>query len=174
MKKLIMITAGLMVMGLATTSLAHEHDGHDMSEHDMSKHQTKKHAQHMQAPHAHGEMKHGDMQMDNMPKMFLVKKEVDGYEVTFHVMPAKTEMAHGGSHNVMVKIEKDGKEVSDVLINSKVFFPNKTSDSKMLMKMNGWFMNGYDIGEGRHGIMILFKTADGKKHKASVYYPEEK
>jgi len=44
----------------------------------------------------------------------------------------------------------------------------------MLMKMNGWFMNDYDIGEGRHGIMILFKTADGKKHKASVYYPEDK
>jgi hypothetical protein len=140
----------------------------------MSEHQTKKHAQHMQTPHAHGEMKHGDMQMDNMPKMFLVKKEVDGYAVTFHVMPAKADMGHGSSHNVMVKIEKDGKEVSDVLINSKVFFPNKTSDSKMLMKMNGWFMNGYDIGEGRHGIMILFKTADGKKHKASVYYPEEK
>jgi len=170
MKKLIMLTAGLMVMSLATTSFAHEHDGHDMTEH-----QTKKHAQHMQTPHEHGEMKHGDMQMDNMPKMFLVKKEVDGYAVTFHVMPAKEGMKHGGSHNVMIKVEKDGVALHDVVINSKVFLPNKTTDSKMLMKMGDWYMAGYDLdAAGKNGIMILFKTSDGEKHKASVYYMEGK
>jgi len=73
-----------------------------------------------------------------------------------------------------VKIERNGKTISDVIINSKVFFPNKTSDSKMMIKMNGWFMNGYNIGKGTHGIMILFKTPDGEKHKASVYYPKDK
>jgi len=181
MKKTVTILAGLMMFGIATSSLAHEHEkmeGHEMGEHQMSEHKMgehnmKKHAEHMHPAHEHGDMGNG-MKMDKSSNMFLEKKEVDGYVVTFHVMPAAKNMAHGGSHNVMVKIEKDGKEVPDVLINSKVFFPNKTSDSKMLMKMNGWFMNGYDIGEGRHGIMILFKTADGKKHKASVYYPEEK
>ncbi len=171
MKKTVTILAGLMMFGIATSSLAHEHEkmeGHEMGEHSM-----KKHTEHMHPAHDHDGMNQ-DMKMDKSPSMFLEKKEVDGYVVTFHVMPADKNMAHGGSHNLMVKIEKDGQEVSDALINSKVFFPNKTSDSKMLMKMNGWFMNSYDIGEGRHGIMVLFKTADGIKHKASVYYPEEK
>ena len=158
-RRVMTILAGLMMFGMAASGMAHEHD-------DM-----KKHAEHMHPIHERDEMSH-DMPM-NQPTMFLVKKAVDGYEVTFHVMPAQEGMAHGGTHNLMVKVEQDGKEVSDVLINSKVFFPDGSSDSKMLMKMGSWFMNGYDMGEGRHGIMILFKTADGKKHKASVYYPKE-
>jgi hypothetical protein len=84
-------------------------------------------------------------------------------------------MGHGGSHNLMVKVEQDGKALTDVLINSKVFHPNNSSESKMLMKMGDWYMAGYDLGHaGKHGVMILFKTADGKKHKASVYYTEVK
>lgn len=172
MKKTAVILTGLMVFGVTTSALAHEHEDGEM-------HQIKKHAQHMEHDghhdmNAHDMSEHSDMDMGKSSSMFLKKKEVDGYTVTFHVMPAKKEMVHGGSHTLMVKIEQDGKEVSDVLINSKVFFPNKTTDSKMLMKMNGWFMNGYDLGEGKHGILVLFKTADGKKHKTSVYYPEEK
>jgi len=33
-------------------------------------------------------------------------------------------------------------------------------------------MVGYDLGnEGNRQMMILFKTADGKKHKDGAYYP---
>lgn len=147
----------------------------------------------MEAEHNHGSMdhgmdqkmdhsKHGDMQQMDMaddknmdkPAMFMVKQEVDGYTVTFHVMPAGG-MYHGGSHNLMIKIEQDGKDEEILAINSKVFFPDGSSDTKMLIKMGEWYMNGYELGdEGRYGLMTLFKTADGKKHKASVYYPENK
>ncbi len=180
MKRQTMILASMMVLGLATTAQAGE--GHDMDGHDM-----KQHAQH---EGAHDDMKghdmgshdahsgHGDMKGHDMGKssaMFLEKKEVDGYTVSFHVMPAKDGMKHGGSHNLMVKIEQGGSALTDVVINSKVFHPNDSSETKMLMKMGDWYMAGYDLGhDGKHGIMVLFKTADGKKHKASVYYKEEK
>ena len=103
--------------------------------------------------------------------MFLKKMEVDGYTVSFHVMKANDNMHHGGSHDFMIKIEKDGKVEQNVLINSKVIDPNGKAESKKLMKMGDWYMAGYDLGEnGKYQLMILFKTADGKKHKAGVYY----
>ena len=114
-----------------------------------------------------------DMDKNNMKGMFLVKKEIDGYDVSFHVMKAKEGMEHGGPYNLMVKVEKDGKALTDLLINSKAVHPNGESESKMLMKMGDWYMAGYNLGHpGRHQLMILFKTPDGAKHFGGVYYPE--
>lgn len=113
---------------------------------------------------------HGDMKNDKAG-MFLKEKNIDGYKVSFHVMEANDGMRHGGSHNFMVKVEKDGKALKDVVINSKVVHPNKNTESKMLMKMGDWYMAGYDLSHmGKHQMMILFKTSDGKKHKGGVYY----
>lgn len=119
--------------------------------------------------HQHGHS-HGH---DQMAGMFLVKKSIDGYDVSFHVMEAQKGMEHGGSHNFMIKIEQGGKVLGDVKINSKVIHPNGKSESKPLMKMGDWYMNGYDLGHaGKHQMMILFKTANGQKHKGGVYYPD--
>lgn len=128
--------------------------------------------------HSHGDHEgesHGSHDMDHgSSDMFLVKKEVNGYEVSFHVMAAQEGMEHGGSHNLMVKIEEGGKAVPSVKINSKVIYPGGESDSKPLMKMGSWYMNGYDLGNaGKHQLMILFKTPDGEKHKSGVYYSVE-
>jgi len=111
--------------------------------------------------------------MDNMSgDMFLKKQNIDGYEVSFHVMEAQTGMSHGGSHNFMIKIEQADKVIENVKINSKVIHPNGKSESKMLMKMGDWFMAGYDLSHvGKHQLMILFKAEDGKSHKGGVYYP---
>ena len=39
------------------------------------------------------------------------------------------------------------------------------------MKMGGWHMAGYDLGHaGRHQLMILLKTVDGKKQSGSVLH----
>ena len=150
---LAMITA---VGGNAWAAGGHDHGAHDHGGHDG--HQSSR------VSMDHDNMKHSNM--------FLVEKSVDGYKVSFHVMEANKGMEHGGSHNFMVKIERDGKEVSGVKINSKVIHPNDKAETKPLMKMGGWYMNGYDLGHaGKHQLMILFKTADGKKHKAGVYYP---
>ena len=115
----------------------------------------------------------GNMSMGSMGgDMFLKKKTIDGYQVSFHVMPAQKGMAHGGSHNFMLKIEQGGRVVTDAKVNSKVIHPNGGSDTKMMMRMGDWYMAGYDLGhDGKHQLLVLFKTADGKKHKGGVYYP---
>jgi len=137
---------------------AHGHDDHNKSE--------MKHDDHgSESGHSdHGSAKDG---------MFLVKKQIDGYDVSFHVMKAKPGKKMGGSHDFMIKVEQDGKAVKNIVMNTKVKHPDGSSESKKTMKMGDWMMAGYDLGhEGKHQMMILFKTADGKKHKGGVYYPE--
>ncbi|MDX8377780.1 MAG: hypothetical protein R8L53_07140 [Mariprofundales bacterium] len=130
--------------------------------------------------HIHGKL-HGNAatteQADTMTKMakkegmFLVKKEIDDYTVSFHVMIAKEAMQHGGTHNYMIKVEKNGVIAALQAVNSKVIHPNNKSESKMMMKMGDWYMAGYDLGHaGDHKIMVLFKTKDGKKHFGGVKY----
>jgi len=128
-----------------------------------------------EAAHNHsqmkGEMDHSSLDMD---QMFLEKRQIDAYDVSFHVMEATKSMHHGGSHNVMIKIEQKGKVVDGAKINSKIIYPDGKAESKMLMKMGDWYMAGYDLkSKGRHQMMILFKTKDGKKHKGGVYYPKK-
>ena len=156
-KRLLAITfiSALALVGSASASDQHEH-GHD--------------DEHAAAPHHHDEggMSHGES------KMFLEKRSVDGYEVSFHVMKAQSGKEMGGSHDFMIKVEKDGKVVTDVVMNTKVIFPDGKSETKPTMKMGDWMMAGYDLDHaGRHQMMILFKTADGTKHKAGVYYSAE-
>jgi len=122
--------------------------------------------------HSHDKPHSHDKMSSDMSGMFLKKKTIDGYTVSFHVMQAKKGMEHGGSHNFMIKVEENGNALSNVKINSKVIRPNGEAESKMLMKMGDWYMNGYDLEhKSKHQLMILFKTADGKKHKGGVYYP---
>jgi len=128
--------------------------------------------------HAHGDELHQSTSVEHhiapTPGMFLVKKEIDGYTVSFHVMKAKEGMQRGGTHNLMVKVEKEDKALTNILVNSKVSHPNKESESKMLMKMGDWYMAGYDLGHpGPHQIMVLFKTTDGKKHFGGIDYPSK-
>ena len=135
---------------------AHEHEDHA--------------DQHEHADHGSG-MMHDDPSHQGMKDMFLEERMVDGYKVSFHVMPAQQGMEHGGSHNFMIKVEQGSKPLGDVKINSKVIFPDKKSATKGMMKMGDWYMAGYDLGQaGQHQLLILFKTADGKKHQTGVYY----
>ena len=111
--------------------------------------------------------------MTNSSKgMFLKKESIDGYDVTFHVMKAKPGKEMGGSHDFMIKVEKNGKVQTNVIMNTKVVYPDGKAESKKTMKMGDWLMAGYDLGHmGKHQLLILFKTADGQKHKGGVYYP---
>ena len=110
--------------------------------------------------------------MGDMKKMFLQKKEINGYTVSFHVMEAQPGMNMGGTHDFMIKVEKDGKILDNLVMNTKVIYPDGKSETKQPMKMGEWLMAGYDLGTaGSHQLMILFKTADGKKHNGGVLYP---
>ncbi|MBN0987080.1 hypothetical protein [Amphritea pacifica] len=125
----------------------------------------------------HNNMSQETMNSSAMPQamtgnqMFLEKKDIDGYTVSFHVMPAEEGMSHGGSHNLMIKVDKDGATVKGVQVNSKVVYPDGTEESKPLMAMGDWQMAGYDLkASGKHQLMVLFKTADGKKHFGGLHY----
>lgn len=123
-------------------------------------------------PHAgHGEHHMGDE--GAMSQMFLEKRQVDDYQLSFHVMPASQGMQHGGSHNLMIKIERDGLLVTDAQVNSKVIFPDGTDQQQLLHRMGDWYMAGYDMqGQARHQVMVLFRRADGEIHRSGVYYPK--
>jgi len=170
-KSIIMMAVISMIMA-AQPSLASD-DGHRMSG-DM--HENSMHSEHMQKGQMQGmqnqeQKKSGSM--ETMASMLLVKKEIDGFTVTFHAMKAREGMQHGGTHNFMAKVEKDGKALTDLTVNSKVKHPNGKTESKMLMKKGNWYMAGYDLGhEGQHQLMVLFKTTDGSKHFGGVFFPE--
>ncbi len=139
--------------------------------------QANDHPMDMHATHIYGDL-HNEMQkshVDDVSEVFLVKQHIDGYEVRFHVMKPTRDMQHGGDHNFMVRIEKDGKALSDLLVNSKVSHANGKSESKMMMRMGVWYMAGYDLDHGgKHQLMVLFKTADGTKHFGGVTFPDDK
>jgi hypothetical protein len=158
MKKTMIVITSMMAMAAAQSAIAGG-DNHNMKG---MQHGTM-HGEQIETMKDHGQMK----------DMFLVKKEIDSFTVTFHAMKVKEGKQHGGTHNFMVKVEKDGKTLADLAVNSKVTHPNSKSESKMLMKMGDWYMAGYDLGhEGQHQLMVLFKAADGSKHFGGVYYPE--
>lgn len=166
-RSIILITA---ITAMATAQPVMASGDHNMKDHMQdTMHSNSNHAAPMKD---HGQMQKGDM--NRMKGMFLVKKEIDDFTVSFHAMKAKEGMQHGGTHNFMVKVEKDGNALTDLVINSKVTHPNGTSESKMLMKMGDWYMAGYDLGHGgQHKLMVLFKTDDGAKHFGGVNYPKD-
>mgnify|MGYP000094096524 FL=1 len=87
-------------------------------------------------PMQHGEMNQNQMNHSNMSQetmnssampqamtdnqMFLEKKDIDGYTVSFHVMAAEEGMSHGGSHNRMITVDKDRTTVKGDKVNSKM------------------------------------------------------
>ncbi len=136
-----------------------KHDDHGMSGHDDG------HEHDHEDTHEHGKGAH------DMSGMFMKKKQIDGYMVSFHVMKPADGPSMGGTHHVMIQVEKNGEPVKGIVMNTKVVFPDGKSESKKAMKMNGQYMVGYNLQDGKkHQLMILFKTPDGKKHKGGVYY----
>lgn len=189
-KTLMALTIAGIMGGLSTVhaSPKHDHDGGKSMSHEEHAHDAgMKHDDHGSMKHdgmSHGDddgMKHGDHDGmkhkehakagQKMDGMFLEKRQIDGYDVSFHVMKPADGPSMGGTHHVMIKVEKDGKPVDGIVMNTKVVYPDGKDESKKAMKMGGWYMAGYDMQDGKkHQLMILFKTPDGEKHKGGVYY----
>ncbi|MDQ6999325.1 MAG: hypothetical protein Q9M12_00355 [Mariprofundus sp.] len=158
MQKSMFIVAIMMLMAVSPPALAHDHGDMDGNMHNPC-------AMGMDAQHDMSQM-HGG---------FLTSKEIDGYLVSFRIMKAPSGMDQGGNYHVMVKFEKDGRVLTDLVANSKAVHPNGESESKMLMKMGEWYMAAYDLDhKGQHHIMVLFKAAGGTKHFGGIYFPEDK
>ncbi len=150
----------------------HKDGKHDDKMKDMHKDEKHDHMEGMHKEGKHDESNHDSHSSDGAGKMFLQKKDIDGYQVTFHVMQAKPGKEMGGTHDFMIKVEKNGATLTDIVMNTKVVHPDGKAETKKTMKMGDWLMAGYDLGHtGKHQLLILFKTADGKKHKGGVHYP---
>jgi len=162
-----LIAAG--IVGISPALASGDHGGMDMQQGKMNgavNHE-------MGKGHMHGKMM-GKMK-HAMNGMFLVRKDIDGYQVSFHIMKAPEGMqTHGGEYHFMFKAEKDGKALTDLMVNSKITHPDGKEESKMMMKMGDWYMAGYNLShQGQHQLMVLFKTADGKKHFGGIFYPQQ-
>jgi hypothetical protein len=160
MNRNVLLVLALVLLSTPAWGEAMNHDDHGAMDH---------------AQMDQGKMDHGDGttsgSMDHS-KTFLVKTEIDGYTITFHVMDSTESMRHMGPQSLMVKIEKDGAVVTAEKANSKVIHPDGKEESNPMMAMGDWLMAGYDLGhEGKHQLMVLFKSSDGNKHFAAVYYP---
>ena len=162
-----LIVAG--IVGISPALASGNHDGMDMH------HEAMNADMHHEAGkgHMHGKMA-GEMK-GSANGMLLVRKVIDGYQASFHIMKSPEGMEqHGGDYHFMFKAEKDGKALTDLTVNSKITHPNGKSESKMMMKMGDWYMAGYDLShQGQHQLMVLFKTADGKKHFGGIFYPQQ-
>ena len=129
MKKTI---AGIMItfwMGAAPALAAGDHEhmhGHDQQKMEQTG------SKGMQMADGSNMSQHDNTSKDKMPDMFLVKKEIDGYAVSFHAMKAKPGKEMGGSHDFMIKVEKDGAAVTGLTANSKVVHPNGKSRRPVL------------------------------------------
>ena len=124
---------------------------------------------HKDLPRSHAES-HGEMK-----GIFVKKKTVDGYHLTFHVMKAAVDPSHGGAYQFKLKVEQNGRALNNLIVNSKVMHPKNQSESKMMLKMGDWYTAGYDLTHsGKHELIVLFKAKDGSKHSAGVTYPVEK
>ncbi len=159
---------GAFVFGTAVQAAGNHDGGHGGDHHDSTDMHADNHSGNMSGSMS-GNM--NESMGHKKDAMFLKKKEIDGYSVSFHIMKAKPGKEMGGSHDFMIKIEKAGKALTDVAINTKVVHPDGSSESKRVMKMGDWHMAGYDLGhKGKHQMMILFKTKDGQKHRGGIYY----
>lgn len=104
---------------------------------------------------------------------FMADRAVDGYDVKFHVTAAPGGRMGHGDHSFMIQVTQDGRPVPSLVVNSKVIGPDGSAQAHPMMTMGDWFMASYDMtAKGRYELLILFKTADGKKHKVGVYYPQ--
>jgi len=88
------------------------------------------------------------------------------------------EIMANPSHSLMVKVERNGQVVTNIIINSRVIHPDKSSESKIMARTGDWYEAGYYLErDGRYKIIILFKTESGAKHSGVIYYssnPKEK
>lgn len=104
---------------------------------------------------------------------FIREKTIASYTVTFKVIKVAPGMeGHGGSHNLMVKVEKDGSAQILPSIVAKVLIKGGTSVTKTLFKRDDWYMNGFDLGiPNKYQLNVLFRTSSTRtKYTTNVWY----
>lgn len=105
---------------------------------------------------------------------------IDGVQATFTLIDMKEQMkgmempaGMKDTHHLMIifKDNKTGKMFSEGQVKVKISGPDKSSQIKTLLTMNGGF--GSDIAlplKGKYGIMTKFQLKDGKVRASQFWY----
>lgn len=150
------LIAALFALAAPVASFAANHGGHEGGSHDMG------HGGHQ------GDVAHEEV--------------VDSVKATFKVMSMKEhmksmnmEMPKGmkESHHIAVEFKdaKTGKALTEGEVKVKVQNPDKSSQSKDLMGMQGHFGADFDLSKkGKYGVMSKFQLKDGKVRQSKFWY----
>jgi hypothetical protein len=126
-------------------------------------------------------MDHGDHSMMEMGNV-AHQEVVDGVKVTFkvlsmkdHMKAIKMEMPKGirETHHIMVEFNdaRSGKPLSEGQVRVKVQNPDKSSQSKELVGMQGHFGADFELSrKGKYGVMSKFLLKDGKMRQSKFWY----
>jgi hypothetical protein len=122
-------------------------------------------------------MDHGDHQ-GNVAH----EKVTDGVKATFRVMSMKDHLKAMNmnmpkgmkeTHHIAVEFKdaKSGKALTEGEVKVKVQNPDKSSQTKDLMGMQGHFGADFDLSKkGKYGVMCKFQLKDGKVRSSKFWY----
>lgn len=148
MKKLIAVTAAILAVSSPFAVLAMEHRGHSM-EHKMAA--------------AHEEV------VDGVKAVFNVQTMADAMKDMDMEMPKGMKETHHIS--VSFKDLKNGKAMTEGAVTIKVQNPDKGTQTKELMGMQGHFGADFELAKkGKYGVMCKFQLKDGKTRQAKFWY----
>lgn len=125
---------------------------------------------------------HGSMDMEHGAHMGDVAHQevVDGVKVTFRVMSMKEYMKAMNmphkmteTHHIAVEFKdaRTGKAMTEGGVKVKVQGPDKKTQTRDLMGMQGHFGADFDLAKkGKYGVMCKFQLQDGKVRSAKFWY----
>jgi len=87
---------------------------------------------------------------------------------------SKMKMDMKASHHLSLTItdKKSGKSINEAIVKVKAIAPDESSQEKWVPWLKMMNHYGCDLGmkaKGKYGIIILFKTPEGKKHVAKFW-----
>jgi hypothetical protein len=149
MKKLIAVTAVILALTSPLIVLAMDHSGHAMDHTSTA---------------AHEEV------VDGVKATFNVQTMADAMKGMGMEMPTGVKETHHIS--VSFKDAKSGKALTEGTVTIKVQNPDKSTQTKELMGMQGHFGADFDLAKkGNYGVMCKFLLKDGKTRQAKFWYP---
>ena len=148
MKKQIVVIAAIFVLLSPLVVLAMDHSGHAM--------------EHKTAV-AHEEV------VDGVKATFRVQTMADAMKGMDMEMPMHMKETHHIS--VVFKDAKTGNALTEGNVTVKVQNPDKSTQTKELMGMQGHFGADFELSKsGKYGVMCKFLLKDGKSRQAKFWY----
>lgn len=121
-----------------------------------------------------GMVQHGQ-EMKHEQGFIAIKGIEDDYSVIFHIMRAPLHDGYSrDEYHLMVSIEKDGKPIRKVKVQSTVRHPNgRIDDLTDMVQVGDWYLARYNLSheQGQHRISVHFRIGS-KRYHAHILYPE--